>query len=164
MLTVFFVGLGVFDIQPKQDYIRIHIRANSNLQTDQVVKYKIKDAVVEVLTPLVAECNCFEDVKVVINNNLNLIDTVADKVLAQNNFNYKANSKLAVEEFPARSYNDFILESGYYDALIVELGEAKGDNWWCVVYPPLCFVSATSGSNVVYRSRILDMINSFKNK
>lgn len=162
MLVVIIFGTTYKQVD--KEYLRIHIRANSNLQTDQVVKYRIKDAVVEVLTPLVAECNCFEDVKVVINNNLNLIDSVADKVLAQNNFNYKAKSKLAVEEFPTRNYNEFVLESGYYDALIVELGEAKGDNWWCVVYPPLCFVSTNSGSNVVYRSRILDMINSFKNK
>lgn len=145
-----------------KEYLRIHIRANSNESVDQNVKYKIKDAVVEVLTPYVAKCNSFDEVKFVISENLSLIDRVANGILIENGFSYKAKSKMTEEEFPTRDYNGFVLESGYYDAIIVELGEAKGDNWWCVVYPPLCFTSSSSGSNVVYRSRIIDMINNFK--
>ena len=93
-----------------------------------------------------------------LSNNLSLIDNVANSILKRNGFSYVAKSKLAVEEFPTRSYNGFVLEEGIYDALIVELGEAKGDNWWCVIYPPLCFTSTNTGSNVVYKSRILEMI------
>lgn len=145
-----------------KDYLRIHIRANSNAEVDQVIKYKIKDAVVEFLTPYIAKCNSFEEVKFCINENLKSIDNVADLILTQNGFNYTAKSKLTNEEFPIRDYNGYVLEAGYYDALIVELGEAKGDNWWCVVYPPLCFTNASSGTNVVYRSRIVDMIKNFK--
>lgn len=146
-----------------KEYLRIHIRANSNLQVDQNVKYKIKDAVVEVLTPHVAMCESFEQVKVVMQENLALIDQTANAILAQNGFSYTAKSKLCQEDFPTRSYNGFTLEAGFYDAIIVELGEAKGDNWWCVVYPPLCFTNTQSGSNVVYKSRIWDMIQKFKN-
>ena len=65
------------------------------------------------------------------------------------------------EKFPTRVYGEFTLESGYYDAVIVELGEAKGDNWWCVVYPTLCF---TGGENVKYSSLILKVIEEFKQK
>ena len=144
-------------------YLRIHIRANSNLQVDQLVKYKIKDAIVEVLTPHVASCDSFEDVKIMLQNNLSLVDNITNSVLKQNNLNYTAKSKLATEEFPTRTYNEFTLEQGIYDALIVELGKAEGDNWWCVIYPPLCFTSTNSGSNVMYKSRILEMIqNCFK--
>ena len=144
-------------------YLRIHIRANSNLQVDQLVKYKIKDAIVEVLTPDVASCDSFEDVKIMLQNNLSLVDNITNSVLKQNNLNYTAKSKLATEEFPTRTYNEFTLEQGIYDALIVELGKAEGDNWWCVIYPPLCFTSTNSGSNVMYKSRILEMIqNCFK--
>ena len=145
-------------------YLRIHIRANSNAEIDQIVKYKIKDEIVEALTPLVADCNSFDEVKVVIQNNLLLVDGVADDVLIKNGFSYRAKSKLAVEEFPTRKYNEFVLEEGIYDALIVELGMAKGDNWWCVIYPPLCFTSTKSGNNVKYKSRIIDMINGWKNE
>jgi len=143
------------------EYLSIHIRANSNSEADQRIKYQIKDKVVEVLTPLVAECQSFEDVKIVMSQNLSLVDSVATTILKQNNFDYVAKSKLAVEEFPTRSYNNFVLESGFYDALIVELGKAEGDNWWCVVYPPLCFVNSAAGSNVVYKSRFLEMIKNF---
>ena len=65
------------------------------------------------------------------------------------------------EKFPTRVYGDLTLESGYYDAVIVELGKAEGANWWCVVYPPLCF---SSGENIEYRSKIADIIAEWKSK
>ena len=167
VLAVIIMGvlviIGTTYKEVNTEYLRIHIRANSNLEVDQLVKYKIKDAIVETLTPHVASCNSFEDVEAMLENNLNLVDSVANSVLKQNNLNYSAKSKLASEEFPTRSYNGFTLEQGIYDALIVELGKADGDNWWCVIYPPLCFTSTTSGSNVVYKSRILEMIQNFIN-
>lgn len=161
ILLIVIFGTTYRDVN--KEYLRIHIRANSNLQVDQNVKYKIKDAVVTVLTPHIANCESFEEVKSVMRDNLDLIDQTANAILLQNGFSYTAKSKLCQEEFPTRSYNGYTLEAGFYDAIIVELGEAKGDNWWCVVYPPLCFTSTQNGSNVVYRSRILDMIQKFKN-
>lgn len=160
------VGLLIFGTTYKEvntEYLRIHIRANSNAEVDQIVKYEIKDAIVEALVPYVASCNSFEEVEIMLGGKLELINSVANSVLAKNNLNYTAKSKLASEEFPTRSYNGFVLEQGIYDALIVELGKADGDNWWCVIYPPLCFTSISSGSNVVYKSRILEMIKGFFN-
>lgn len=162
LLVLIFSGSVYRDVN--KEYLRIHIRANSNTPVDQNVKYEIKDSVVEFLTPFVASCNSFEEVKECMASNLENIDRVANEILIKRGFLYRAKSKLAQEEFPTRDYNGFVLEAGYYDAIIVELGSAKGDNWWCVVYPPLCFTSTTSGSNVVYRSRIIDMINNFFNK
>ena len=150
--------IGTTYRQIDTNYLRIHIRANSNAEVDQIIKYKIKDQIVEYLTPHIATCNSFDDVKSCLEENLDKIDKVATSVLKDNNYQYEAHSKVTAEEFPTRSYGDFVLEAGYYDALIVELGEAKGDNWWCVVYPPLCFTSTQSGSNAIYRSRILDLI------
>ena len=65
------------------------------------------------------------------------------------------------EEFPTRVYEGVTLEAGVYDALIVELGTGKGDNWWCVIYPPLCFSGEATGNNVQYRSRIWEIIRNF---
>lgn len=160
---ILIVILGTTYKQVDTNYLRIHIRANSNLEIDQNVKYKIKDQIVLTLTPLIANCDSFENVKNVMADNLKIIDSVANQVLKDNGFTYTAKSKLCVEEFPTRAYGEFVLQAGFYDAIIVELGEAKGDNWWCVVYPPLCFVSSGSGTNIVYRSRILDMINIWEN-
>lgn len=161
VLMVVIVIFGSSYKQTNSEYLRIHIRANSNAEIDQRVKYEIKDSVVQVLTPLIADCKSFDEIKLIISENLGLIDSIANNILKNKNFKYTAKSKIDNENFPTRNYGDYVLEAGFYDALIVELGEAKGDNWWCVVYPPLCFVSATSGTNVVYRSRILDMINNF---
>ena len=142
------------------DYLRIHIRANSNSEFDQNVKYQVKDAIVDYLIPLLSTCESKEDAQKTIERNLTNLETVADNVLMQNNFNYESNAKLNYENFPARNYGNLTLESGFYNALIVELGEADGDNWWCIVYPPLCFINGSTSVSS-YKSRILEIINSF---
>ena len=142
------------------EYLRIHIRANSNSQQDQSVKYQIKEEVVAYLTPLIVECNSKEQAISLLNSHKREIEKVCDKVLSDNGFDYKAEVAVRNELFPTRVYGEFTLNEGFYDALIVELGKAKGDNWWCVVYPPLCF--AGSDTNVVYKSKILEIIEKFR--
>ena len=87
------------------------------------------------------------------------IERVAARVLRENGFSYGARASLRREQFPTRVYADATLEAGEYDALILELGSGKGDNWWCVVYPPLCFTSGNG--NVVYKSKIAEIIKRF---
>ncbi len=153
------VGFGIFSQQNKQEYIRIHVRANSNLSVDQNVKYEIKDKIVSYLIPQVANCNTREDFVVMINNNLNNLEQIANNVLQEKGFSYGAKVKFCQENFPTRSYDGVVLESGVYDSIIVELGTAEGDNWWCVVYPPLCFISNNS-QDILYKSRILEILKS----
>ena len=153
------IGFGIFSQQNKQEYIRIHVRANSNLSVDQNVKYEIKDKIVSYLIPQVANCNTREDFVVMINNNLNNLEQIANNVLQEKGFSYGAKVKFCQENFPTRSYDGVVLESGVYDSIIVELGTAEGDNWWCVVYPPLCFISNNS-QDILYKSRILEILKS----
>ena len=161
ILSVIAVGLN-----PQKnlhtEYLRIHIRADSNEQQAQSVKYRVKDAVVAYLTPIIAECDTKQKAESVLKERLSEIEKVADKVLIEQGFDYTSHAKINTENFPTRSYGDFTLESGYYDALIIELGSGKGDNWWCVVYPPLCFTG--SGTNYVYKSKILEIIKRFSEK
>lgn len=159
--VVLLVAIGLTNAPPKQEYIRIHIRANSNQEIDQNIKYNIKDNIVEYLTPYIANCKTKQDFEKIIYDNLSQIENIADDILEQNGFLYKSNAKFCQEQFPARSYNNFVLESGLYDALILELGEAKGDNWWCVVYPPLCFVE--NNQDILYKSKILEILKSIIN-
>ena len=144
----------------KEAYVRIHIRANSNSSADQEVKLKVKNAVVDYLTPIISECSTVSDAHNAIAKNLSKIDSVADRVLKENGFYYGAHSKINDEYFPTRAYNDLVLDEGVYDALIVELGQGVGDNWWCVVYPPLCFIGAEStGTNsITYKSKIVEIL------
>ncbi len=160
VVAVVVILVGVFNSNTYHtEYLRIHIRANSNLEIDQAVKYEIKDHVVDFLTPIISNCHTKDDFIRAINQNLYNIESIANKILAQNNFDYKSSASIRNEYFPVRSYENVTLDSGYYDALILELGEAKGDNWWCVVYPPLCFLN--SNSSYVYKSRILEIIKRF---
>ena len=140
-------------------YLRVHIRADSNEASAQAVKYKVRDAVVEYLTPTVAECKTKDAAMQKIGEKLREIEKVADGVLHANGFSYSAKASLRKEEFPTRVYEDLTLEAGVYDALILELGSGKGDNWWCVVYPPLCFTGGNG--NIIYKSKIAEIIRKF---
>ncbi len=154
------VIVGATDSHNDVEYLRIHIRANSNSEEDQSVKYRVKSAVVEYLTPFIAECETKAEAISLLQEKKGELEDIADKALKSNGFSYKSRVVVRKENFPTRVYGDFTLEEGVYDAIIVELGEAKGDNWWCVVYPPLCF---TGSKNVNYKSKIQEIINDFRN-
>lgn len=167
LCTIILIGILVFgginsnlSTTDNNHYLRIHIRANSNSEIDQNVKYKIKDSIVDALIPILSNCQTKESAYETLSNQLNYIENIADNILMENNFNYKSKAKLAYENFPTRTYGDLTLESGFYDALILELGTGTGDNWWCVVYPPLCFVNGSNNVNT-FKSRILEIINNF---
>ena len=147
----------------QEQYLRIHIRANSNSRIDQNIKYTIKDDLFNYLTPLVSQCNSFDEVVDMIDENINDMENLCDNILTDNGFSYTSKIMINEEYFPTRAYGEYVLESDFYDAIIVNLGEAKGDNWWCVVYPPLCFLNAKNvdKNNIVYKSKILELINKF---
>ena len=156
------VGNGLF-INQEVEYLRIHVRADSNLKSAQDVKYLVKDGLVEYLTPKLANCKTKKRAEEMLRENLSELENIANDILLSNGFTYKSTITLKSEQFPTRSYGELTLEQGYYDALIVNLGSGEGDNWWCVVYPPLCFVS--DGTPCVYKSKLLEIINEFfKNK
>lgn len=156
VINVFSSGEEENGADVNADYLRIHIRANSNGDADQQVKYKVKEAVVKALTPLLSGVSSKEKAMEIISDNLALIDEVSDETLRENGFYYGAKARLCEEDFPTRTYGELTLESGIYDALIVDLGSGSGDNWWCVVFPPLCFVADGEGEKVTYRSLIVE--------
>ncbi|MBO4937007.1 MAG: stage II sporulation protein R [Clostridia bacterium] len=144
-------------------YLRIHIRANSNLDIDQNIKYAVKDDVVDFLTPYLVNVNDKDSAIDLIQSLLPEIERVCDSVLQNNGYTYTSRAKINTEQFPTRAYGDFVLEEGIYDALIIELGSGEGNNWWCVVYPPLCFVNKNDNSsqNIKYKSKLLEIIEEF---
>ncbi len=156
------IAISLPKSEVQTEYLRIHVRANSNGEEDQAVKYVVKDRIVSYLTPYIAECDTKSKAQNLLENNLAGIERVANQTLKAYGFDYVAKASVRQEEFPTRIYGELELESGIYDALILELGSGKGDNWWCVVYPPLCFTSG--GTNVVYRSKILEIISDFFKK
>ena len=145
------------------DYLRLHIRANSNSEIDQNIKYEIKDELVEFLTPYFCNVTSKNEAVEIVNNLKEKMSEICVDVLRKNGFNYSANVKINNEYFPTRTYSNTTLESGYYDAVIVELGEAVGDNWWCVMYPPLCFITRENQTEITFKSKIVEWFKSLFN-
>lgn len=167
-LILVLAGIIIFGLTNKteknSEYLRIHIRANSNSEIDQSVKYEVKDAVVEAMIPLLSNCETKQEAEAVLSKNFEKIEDSANKILKKRGFSYVSKARLATEEFPTRSYDGVVLEQGFYDALILDLGTGEGNNWWCVVYPPLCFLQSNpTGENVVYKSKLVEIIKSFFN-
>ena len=159
-MLIFVVVIGALFLPEKEikyDYLRLHIRANSNSNIDQNVKYEIKNKMLEFLTPHLSAVESKEQAIKVVENYSNMMKSKCLSLLKSKGFNYSVNIKIANEFFPTRTYANTTLESGYYDAVIVELGEAKGDNWWCVMYPPLCFVNKNENvKQIKYKSKICE--------
>lgn len=141
------------------EYLRIHIRADSNDAKAQAVKYLVRDAVVEYLTPLVALFQTKAQAVEGVAKRTDEISAVATEILHENGFSYGAKASVEKESFPTRVYDGYTLPSGEYSALMIRLGKGEGDNWWCVVYPPLCFTGVQG--NVVYKSKIKEIIARF---
>lgn len=158
LILILFVGaLSIPSKEINYDYLRLHIRANSNSEIDQSIKYEIKDEMVDFLTPYLCNIESKEKAIEIVENYTNLMKSICLNLLQQNGFNYSVNIKIANEYFPTRNYCNTTLQSGYYDAVIVELGEAEGDNWWCVMYPPLCFVNKNENvKQIKYKSIICE--------
>lgn len=160
IIILIFLFCPLQNNQEEIEYLRIHIRANSNSIEDQNVKYKVKDQIVEALIPVLSNVESFEEAKEVVTQNFDMIENVADNVLQKEGFNYKSKAKLNNEYFPTRVYENLTLEEGYYDALILELGSGTGDNWWCIVFPAFCFTKTQNSDNIVYISLIWEIIKS----
>ena len=165
IISVFILGVlmacaPLFTQENQTEYLRIHIRANSNSVDDQRVKYLVKDAIVESLIPLLSEAKTKEEAKYIIENNISYLNAVADAVLESEGFDYQGKTRIATEKFPTRVYDDITLPAGEYEAVILDLGSGEGDNWWCLVYPAFCFTKSENSTNYVYISKIWEIINS----
>lgn len=143
------------------EYLRIHIRADSNEQKAQEVKYEIRDEVVETLIPVLCVTRDKTEAIRAIEKNLSKVEAAAEAVLQARGFSYGAKAELKTERFPARVYDGVTLPEGEYDSLIICLGSGEGNNWWCVAYPPLCF-SIAGSTNVAYKSLIAERIREWK--
>ena len=146
--------------ETKDDIVRIHIRANSNSECDQSIKLVVRDEVVDYITPLISGCVDAADVLDTLKLNLSGIEKVANNVLSSNGCEYVSKAKITNEYFPTREYGGVVFPADYYDAIIINLGNGEGNNWWCVAYPPLCFIGdEKTGYQVRYKSKLIELIN-----
>ncbi|MEF9952808.1 MAG: stage II sporulation protein R [Clostridium sp.] len=124
----------------KNKVVRFHVLANSDSNVDQAVKLKVKDQVIKYVQPLLKESKSIKESKEILNSNKDKIIAIANRELSQNGQTYTASAKLGKFDFPVKSYGDIVFPSGEYEAFRIVLGNGEGKNWWCVMFPPLCFI------------------------
>ncbi|MBE6718511.1 MAG: stage II sporulation protein R [Ruminococcaceae bacterium] len=118
--------------------LRLHVLANSDSEEDQNLKLLVRDAIVEKTAFLANECRDIESAKKIYSDNLSTLKMTAEKVIEEQGYNYPVNVTLGEEYYPERQYESVRLPSGRYTSLKVNIGESEGQNWWCVLFPPLC--------------------------
>ena len=124
---------------------RLHVLANSNSQKDKDLKYKVRDNLLQYMTEICKNCNSKQEAINLVEQNKNTFKQIALDTIKNEGYSYNVNISIGNFEFPTKEYGDIALPAGFYDALRVEIGEAKGQNWWCVMFPTLCFVDISSG-------------------
>lgn len=124
---------------------RLHVIANSDSEEDQSLKYLVRDSLLKYMNEISTGINSKEEAISLVNNNLEKFKEIALNTIRENGFDYNVNINIGHFYFPTKYYGDISFPSGMYDALKVEIGEAEGQNWWCVMFPSLCFIDVTSG-------------------
>ncbi|MBP3284854.1 MAG: stage II sporulation protein R [Clostridia bacterium] len=125
--------------------VRLHIIANSNSAFDQNLKLQVRDKIVEYLAPKLINSNSIEESKIIIADNTENIKQITKEITSQYS-DYEINVSLGSSKFPTKSYENYSFPAGTYDALKITIGEGAGNNWWCVMFPPLCFTNSSIGA------------------
>ena len=128
-----------------ENIFRLHILANSDSEEDQTLKLKVRDTILEYMKTLTNDMSDKQAVIELSKKHLQDFKEIAEDVIRENGYDYSVNLEIGNFYFPTKYYGNISLPAGNYDALKIEIGEADGQNWWCSLFPPLCFVSVSSG-------------------
>lgn len=128
-----------------ENVIRFHVIANSDSENDVALKLIVRDEVISLLNEKLDGCHNRDESRRIIEESLGEIEEAARSVSVKNGFHYEIKAEMCSDVFPVRQYGSVRMPAGDYEALKISIGNAKGHNWWCVVYPPLCFADIASG-------------------
>ena len=128
-----------------QAVFRLHVLANSDSDEDQALKLKVRDSLLNYMNSICSNCSTKSEAISLANEHKNDFQQIAEQTIVENGYNYSVKINIDNFYFPTKNYGDISLPAGFYDALRVEIGEAKGKNWWCVMFPSLCFIDVSSG-------------------
>lgn len=124
---------------------RLHVIANSDSDEDQSLKLQVRDKLLDYMNSITANVSSKDDAIKIAQDHQKDFQIIAEQTILDKGYSYPVTVEIGNYEFPTKHYGDITLPSGYYDALRVKIGDACGHNWWCVMFPPLCFVDVTSG-------------------
>lgn len=124
---------------------RLHVIANSNSSEDQNLKYLVRDNILKYMNSITKDVSDKKEIIEIVSNNLNNFKQIAQDTVYENGFDYEVTVEIGNFDFPVKTYGDISFPPGNYDALRIKIGNASGENWWCVMFPPLCFIDVSSG-------------------
>lgn len=124
----------------KEKLIRFHVLANSDTDEDQALKLKVRDEIIAYLQPKLKKSKNIEESEKIIRKEFNNLNKISRKVIIENGYDYGVSVNITYSDFPTKQYSNMVLPAGQYKALKVIIGKGEGKNWWCVMFPPLCFV------------------------
>lgn len=162
VITVYNSFLEEKNIKIPDSAIRFRVLANSNSPRDQKIKEDVRDRMQEELYNLLKTSKDINEARVLINDKLTYFDDIVGEELEDAPYSYTID--YGMHEFPSKVYKGVTYDAGEYESLLVTLGEGKGDNWWCVLFPPLCLLEAeetTNTSEVEYKSFIKELIEKY---
>lgn len=159
LITVIISNKEYKKIEIPKESIRIRVIANSNKLEDQLTKLKVKENITNNLYKKLENVKNIEEARITINNNIKELDNIVHNTL--NNKNYKIN--YGTNYFPKKELKGIEYKEGNYESLVINIGESKGNNWWCVLFPPLCMIETeyTGKNDVEYKSKVLEILNNY---
>ncbi len=144
--TVFMI-IGLLPVHGEAEIydgvLRLHVLANSDSDEDQALKLYVRDKIIELASELCAECGTKEEAQAVISEHLGDFAECAHEEIVGQGYSYDVEARLCTEEYPTKTYASLCFPSGKYSSLQIRIGEAGGQNWWCVLFPPLCLDAAS---------------------
>ncbi len=144
-----------------EESIRVRVIANSNSEYDQNIKMKVKDIVSNDMSKLLKNTKNITDARNIINNNINYLDNDIYKYLSRIDYSLDYKINFGYNYFPKKVYKGIEYNEGMYESLVVTLGEGKGNNWWCVLFPPVCMIEAEESTDLEYTTLVKEMINKY---
>ena len=141
--------------------IRFRVIANSDTEYDQKIKMIVKEKVEKELYKILKNTKGIDNVREIIKDNVGIIDSIVNKTLIEENYDKTYDVNYGMNYFPEKEYKGVKYKEGYYESLVIKLGEGKGKNWWCVLFPPLCLVEAEESDKVEYKFFIKELIDKY---
>ena len=161
VIVYVFIARGISAYKIPDDAIRIRVIANSNSENDQKIKMKVKEQVEKDMYNLLKDTKGVANARHLIKDNLNLVNEDVDKVLKDNEYALGYDVNFGYNYFPSKKYKGITYDAGYYESLVVTLGSGKGDNWWCVLFPPFCLMEANESDKVEYTSMAQELVDKY---
>lgn len=143
------------------DAIRIRVLANSNSDYDQKVKSMVRDDLEGTMYSLLKDARNSDEAREIITSHLDMVDSSVNDVLKKEKYNLGYSVDFGKHYFPSKEYKGVSYDEGYYESLLVTLGSGEGDNWWCVLFPPLCLIEGEESSDTEYKSFVQELIDKY---